>query len=426
MDESLHPVSLLPLAGEGASRVSEGRMRAVQLTAVPAGDFSGDALIRHGSAATPSPAKREKETRGMETALSLKTLFAGLETAPGLLLAVSGGPDSIALMLLAAQWAQLAGQAAPRLHVATVDHGLRPEARAEAEGVAAAAAKLGLPHAVLTWTGLKPKTRIQERARDARYALLGAHARDIGATHLLTGHHADDQAETILFRLGRGSGPGGLAGMKRESALAADLVLARPLLGLAKAQLIDICLKAGHAFADDPSNHDPSYARVKLRAARDSLAQLGLDTVTLVRLGARLARAEDALETETRRCLTLVGARWERGRFTARLAPLQDAKPEIVIRLLRQALDGLNPGGKSPRLDRLESLADRLSGSLRSGAGMRATLHGTCVTLTRDTMLVIEPEPPRKRGRAQDNKPAREGSRRPESRDDSRADPKTS
>ena len=191
---------------------------------------------------------------------------------------------------------------------------MRPEARTEAEGVAAAAARLGLPHAILTWTGPKPKTRIQERAREARYALLGAHAREIGATHLLTAHHADDQAETILFRLGRGSGPGGLAGMKRESPLAPGLVLARPLLGLTKAQLTSICQEAGHAFADDPSNHDKSYARVKLRAEHEAIARLGLDTPTLVRLGARLARAEDALEAEARRCSALAGAAWESGR----------------------------------------------------------------------------------------------------------------
>ncbi|MGD0634018.1 MAG: tRNA lysidine(34) synthetase TilS [Beijerinckiaceae bacterium] len=345
--------------------------------------------------------KRETDTSGTGFPFDLKTLFAGLETAPALLLAVSGGPDSVALMLLAARWADSAGKAAPRLHVATVDHGLRPEARVEAEGVAAAAAKLGLPHAILTWTGPKPKTRIQERAREARYALLGAHAQDIGATHVLTAHHADDQAETILFRLGRGSGPGGLAGMKRESPLAPGLVLARPLLGLAKAHLTGICQEAAHAFADDPSNHDRSYARVKLRAEHEAIARLGLDTPTLVRLGARLARAEDALEAETRRCLTLAGAAWEPGRFTAKLAPLRDAKPEIMIRLLRQALDGLNPGGKPPRLDRLETLAESVSASLRAGTGLRATLHGTCVTLSRDTMLVIVPEPPRRRGRAQ-------------------------
>ncbi|MDR3462528.1 MAG: tRNA lysidine(34) synthetase TilS [Beijerinckiaceae bacterium] len=361
--------------------------------------------------------KRSADTRGANIPFDLNALFAGLETAPGLLLAVSGGPDSIALMLLAAQWAELAGHAAPRLHVATVDHGLRAEARAEAEAVAAAAAKLGLPHVVLTWTGPKPKTRIQERAREARYALLAAHAQGIGATHVVTGHHADDQAETILFRLGRGSGPGGLVGMKRESAVAPGIVLARPLLGLAKAQLIGICEEAGHAFADDPSNHDPSYARVRLRAARDALARLGLETPTLVRLGARLARAEDALEAETRRCLTLAEAAWETGRFTAKLAPLEDAKPEILIRLLRHALEGLNPGGKPPRLDRLETLAENLGASLRAGTALRATLHGTCVTFSRDTRLVIAPEPPRRRGRA---------GKGPDSAPNREANPKTS
>jgi tRNA(Ile)-lysidine synthase len=338
---------------------------------------------------------------GEGAGIPIKTLFAGLEAAPALLLAVSGGPDSLALMLLAARWAALGGMGMPRLHVATVDHGLRPKARMEAEGVAAAAAALGLPHTILTWTGSKPKTRIQERAREARYALLGAHAREIGAAHLLTGHHADDQAETILFRLGRGSGPGGLAGMRRESPAAPGVTLTRPLLGLTKAQLTRICQEAGHAFVDDPSNHDLSYARVRLRAEHEAAKRLGLDTPTLVRLGTRLARAEDALEAEGRRCLTLAGGAWEPGRFTAKLAPLRDTKPEIWIRLLRQAFDGLGAGCGPLRLDRLEALAENLSAALRANTVLKATLHGTCITLGRNTMLTIVPEPPRRRGRTQ-------------------------
>ena len=128
------------------------------------------------------------------------------------LLAVSGGPDSTALLAMAVEWARRAAKA-PRLAAATVDHGLRNESADEAAAVGALCARLGVPHRVLVWSGDKPKTRIQERARAARYALLGAHASEIGAKAIVTAHHLDDQAETALFRLLRGSGVGGLRAM---------------------------------------------------------------------------------------------------------------------------------------------------------------------------------------------------------------------
>ena len=129
-------------------------------------------------------------------------LLAPYAEEPAILIAVSGGPDSMALLWLAARWARFAGR--PRVEAATVDHGLRPEARAEAQMVARAAKQWGVRHHILPWRGEKPVTRMQERARAARYALLEACAHRIGARVVLTAHHADDQAETVLFRLLRG------------------------------------------------------------------------------------------------------------------------------------------------------------------------------------------------------------------------------
>lgn len=319
-------------------------------------------------------------------------VFAGLENTP-LLLAVSGGPDSLALMHLAVRWG-----GAP-LHVATVDHGLRESAAAEAEGVAAAAENLGLPHAILPWLGPKPRTRIQERAREARYALLAAHAQHIGARHILTAHHADDQAETVLFRLGRGSGIAGLAGMRRETQLAPGLTLVRPLLEKTKAELIAVCVGAGQAFVDDPSNVSPIFARGRLRALAPAAQQLGLDTPALVRLAARMARAEEALEAEAQRCLGLLVVTSDASGLAARLAPLADAKREILIRVLRHAIASVAPDAKTPRLDRLETLATAIAKALREQKRYRATLSGTRVTLERDTMLTIVREAARSRGR---------------------------
>ena len=320
-------------------------------------------------------------------------LFAGLENTP-LLLAVSGGPDSFALMHLAARWA-----GAP-LHVATVDHGLRAESAAEAESVASAAKTLGLPHAILPWLGPKPRTRIQERAREARYALLAAHAQIIGARHILTAHHADDQAETVLFRLGRGSGIAGLAGMRRATPLASGLTLVRPLLEKTKAELIAVCIAAGQSFVDDPSNHDAAYARGRLRAQGPTARKLGLDTSTLTRLAARMARADEALEAEAQRCIGLLDVSSDEAGFAAPLAPLAEAKLDILIRVLRHAIAGVAPEAKLPRLDRLETLATAVAEALRTRTPYRGSLSGTCVTLGRDTMLTIVREAARRRGRA--------------------------
>ena len=282
----------------------------------------------------------------------LDTLFAGLAEVDSVLLAVSGGPDSMALMFLASRWARRG--AAPPLHVATVDHGLRPEAAAEAEMVAAAAVDLDLPHTKLAWEGPKPSTRIQERARAARYALLAAHAHAIGASHILTAHHADDQAETVLLRLGRGSGIGGLAGMRREIALGPGVTLVRPLLRYAKADLVALCLRARLSFVDDPSNADLAYARARLRGRAAELAKFGLDTAGLTRLARRMARADAALEAETARVAAALVFESDGAALHVSLRPVAGSEPEILLRLLRNVIervvDDSGDPARSPRI----------------------------------------------------------------------------
>lgn len=194
-------------------------------------------------------------------------------------------------MRLAARWA---GRHPAAVYVATVDHGLRHDSQAEAELVAAWAGEQGLPHEILTWEGEKPKTCVQESARAARYDLLLRHARRLGADYLVTAHHADDQAETIFFRLLRGSGLGGLAGMQALARLG-DVIHARPLLGYPKAALIDYCVGCGQPFLRDPSNENPAFARTRLRRLAPVLAREGLDRQNLLRLGRRARRADQAL-----------------------------------------------------------------------------------------------------------------------------------
>ena len=228
------------------------------------------------------------------SAQDAKGLFADWKAAPAVILAVSGGPDSIALMWLAARWRSALARG-PRLIAVTVDHGLRPEAAREAREVKRLARLLDLPHRTMRWTGLKPKAGLPAAARTARYRLLAQAARTSGATHILTAHTRDDQAETLLMRLLRGSGIAGLAAMARESERD-GVLLARPFLDVSKSQLIATLKKAKIGFADDPTNHDTNFTRPRLRAVMPVLAAEGGDTRNLARLASRLARANAAVE----------------------------------------------------------------------------------------------------------------------------------
>ena len=222
----------------------------------------------------------------------LDSIFAGLESASAIVAAVSGGPDSTALLHALGCWNSQRSR--PRILVATIDHKLRPEAWAEADAVAAAAAILGLAHFRLTWRGRKPATGLQEAAREARYGLLAALAREHGASHLVTAHTLDDQAETVLMRLARGSGLAGLGGMRRQGQTR-GLVHCRPFLHLPKAALVTACRDHGWPFFDDPSNADPRFARTRWRAILPQLAAEGLDARRLAKLAERAQQAEDAL-----------------------------------------------------------------------------------------------------------------------------------
>ena len=308
-----------------------------------------------------------------------------------MLLAVSGGPDSTALLAAAAAIGPPSG-----LHVATVDHGLRPESSEEARAVAALSARYGIPHRTLAWTGVKPTHGIQAAARAARYALLADHATAIGAERVLTGHTRDDQAETVLLRLLAGSGPAGLAGMRPERRLSGDVRLARPFLTIPKADLIAYCEARALGFARDPSNRDARFARVRLRDAMTILGAEGLTAERLCRLaercardGAALARASEvafvaAVKASSGRSLLLDGAQ---------LRPLPDA---VVLRVVSFGLERVNPAG-AERLERLERLVfESLLPALRTGTPLRRTLRAALVEVNPAGDLALAPAPPRR------------------------------
>lgn len=335
------------------------------------------------------------------SATEARRLFADWKAAPAIVLAVSGGPDSLALMWLAARWRKALKQG-PALAVVTVDHGLRPEAAAEARAVKRLAASLDLPHRTLRWNGDKPNTGIQAAARGARYRLLAKAAKTLGASHVMTAHTRDDQAETVLMRLSRGSGIAGLAAMARE--IERDgVVLARPLLDVPKARLIATLAKARIAFATDPSNADPRFTRPRLRELMPQLAAEGCDARSLVRLAVRAARADAALELMTdgaEQFLASLDAGSERPGVDARAFLALAA--EIQIRLLLRTLSRHGHEGP-PELGKVEALAEALSQAAArrpQAAGkirLKQTLAGAVISLTGDR-LVIAPAPPR-RGR---------------------------
>ncbi len=220
-------------------------------------------------------------------AADLAALWPEDDRSGSLGLAVSGGPDSLALLLLAD--AALPGQIA----VCSIDHGLRAEAAGEVALVERIAGERGIPFTPVTVTLASGNT--QARGREARYAALAAWAQDKGLGAVATAHHADDQAETLLMRLNRGSGLAGLAGVRARSTIeGSEVTLLRPLLGWRKAELAEVVADAGIVAAADPSNTNPAFDRARLRAA---LAEADwLDPVALATSAAHIAEGWQALD----------------------------------------------------------------------------------------------------------------------------------
>ena len=327
--------------------------------------------------------------------------FRPLADVDALVLAVSGGPDSVALMHFAARCAaaaRLRGAPFPRLAVATVDHGLRPGSRQDAEHVVARAAKLGLDALLLTWDGEKPVSRLQEEARRHRYDLLIEGARRLGASHLATAHTLDDQAETLLFRMARGSGPAGLAGMRR-STRRQGLHHVRPFLGIAKARLVAACRSNEWAYVDDPSNRDPRFARTRWRTLLPLLAAEGLDADRFGTLARRLVEADEVVALASRRAL--LEARMDPPDPATFSAARLMAEPAAVLyRAIESILsDRPQPGGRSrrgPRLERIEALGTALRQACEEACPFRQTLHGSLVSYDGGSTLTISPEKPRR------------------------------
>jgi tRNA(Ile)-lysidine synthase len=303
--------------------------------------------------------------------------FAPFEARPVIAVAVSGGPDSLALLLLTDCWAQAHGGSAVAL---TVDHGLRPESASETAEVAAWAESRGIAHEILHWAGDKPRSGIQAAARQARYRLLTEACAARGILHLALAHHVDDQAETVLFRRERASGPAGLAGMAASRSLGAVRII-RPLLGWPKSALVETCRRFGQAYVEDPSNRSGRFARTALR---------------------RRLEGDDALRTTVLRQAAAAARRRiaDEDRLASALAHIAEIRPDGVVLLKREVLAATNPetrravlsatlravGGRafSPDADAIERLDEALSKNTFTGS----SLAGCIVRPRRDRILV--------------------------------------
>jgi tRNA(Ile)-lysidine synthase len=336
-------------------------------------------------------------------------LFGLLAREPAVVLAVSGGPDSTALLWLAARWRD-GLKRPPKLLAVTVDHGLRKESAAEARAVKRLAGKLKVAHRTLRWTGRKPKTAIQEAARNARYRLLGHAARRARAEYVLTAHTRDDQAETVLFRLLCGSGITGLRGMAGaapfppSSGVKGGLSVRRPLLRVPKSRLLATLAAAGIPFADDPSNRDPRFTRPRLRALMPTLAAEGLTAERLALLAERATRADIVLYDVLNEALKrLAPGPWpDEGPVTVDAGAFFDLSDEIRLRLLGRIVEWT--GNEGPvELGKLEALCAALELPLDTwrAAGkagrFRRTLAGAMITLS-GGKLTVERAPARRTG----------------------------
>jgi len=288
--------------------------------------------------------------------------------------AVSGGPDSMVLLWLLSQHAVAKDFS---IHAYTVDHGLRVESAEEARKVCAWVKDWPrVTHSILKWEGDKPETRILEEARAARYALMAQEMKNAGAQYLFIAHHQDDQAETFLIRLAKGSGLDGLSCMRSAQPTEHGITLLRPLLDVSKEELIALARENSIPYVEDPTNKNEDYLRPRLRAAKAALEEEGLTAKRLATTAARMARARDALDDLSHDLFTMALVEQSAEGFVFDYKTLHAAHEELALRVILSAMDKIHPEpGYGPRMERAENLLERI---LRE-PGFRGATLGGCI-----------------------------------------------
>lgn len=283
--------------------------------------------------------------------------------------AVSGGADSMALTHM------LAASGVQQVYALTFDHGLRPESSTEARQVGQWLSGIpSLTHHILTWYGDKPHTRILEKARQARYDAMGAFCQEHKISFLYVAHHQDDQAETVLMRLAKGSGLDGLCGMSSAMDMG-GVTIKRPLLDTPKSELLDYCARFDIPYVQDPSNQNENFLRPRLRAVQSVLAEEGLTPKRLSLTARRLARAREALDIMTDQFISDHVSGFQAGTslLTIDLQALRAVPEEIAVRVIVRTLSCFRSNEDyAPRLERTEELTQ----DIVSGVFKGATLGG--------------------------------------------------
>ena len=313
----------------------------------------------------------------------LKTIAAGTfgpETPSKVGVAVSGGSDSMATLLLLSEVARDTGWT---VSAVTVDHGLRPEAADEAAFVAAVCAERAVPHQTLHWKRAQKTGNLQDQARRGRYGLITDWARGHGITHIALGHTADDQAETFLMNLARGSGIDGLVGM-RHRWTADGIIWARPFLALDRTKLRGWLTRRGIGWVEDPSNEDSRYQRVRARKVLAALTPLGIDAQVLSGVTQNLSSVRQALAAQTYDIAKEI-ARVDVGDVLFDRLGFRSAPAEVQRRLLIAALRWISNGEHPPRETALIEAGIAITG------GKNHTLSG-CRILTTDIDIRITRE----------------------------------
>jgi len=315
--------------------------------------------------------ERPVEPQGLP-AHEVDLLFQPLTAFSRLALAVSGGADSLSLLVLFSEWRQRSGWSGVA-EVLTVDHGLRPESAGEASFVSNRAETYGLPCAILRWQGEKPSRNIQEDARRARYRLIAAHMARSGAEALVLGHHLHDQAETFLDRLTRGSGLTGLGAMAPDEQDGPEgLRLLRPLLSIPRERLAASLEDRGLSWCTDPSNSDPKYKRSRLRRVLPLLEAEGLSAERIAETARQIKRAREALDAIVRQTAETRIENHPAGPLRLPGGVYRGLAEELRLRLLTFMIWRIT--GDRPRL-RLRKL-ENLDRELMSGSSCRHSLAG--------------------------------------------------
>lgn len=330
---------------------------------------------------TEAPASRSKTNAltGREFAGLMKR-YLPFESSPHLAVALSGGADSMALALLLRDWVAKRGGSLLALHV---DHGLRPESGKEAAWLVRNLKAEEITVRVLRWKGEKPESAIQEGARRMRYDLLEKSCRRAGILHLAAAHHLEDQAETFLMRLSRGSGSDGLAAMAPERN-SRNLRLIRPLLTVPKARLIAFLAKRRQPWIEDPSNRDERFSRVRIRRLLPALTREGLSPGRLGAAAADLAALRSGLEEMAAAYLARHAALCREGYVLLERDAFAQLPADIQGRVLLRCLLCLGGKDYGPRLDSLEKARSRVFSPDFRGL----TLAGCRILPHRDQLLV--------------------------------------